>query len=86
MYAVRVERAVSAIRIATAGLAIAVALLLALKIPLIATFRAALIVLAASEVLAFGRKALSSDARRVAWAEIALKLIVLGAAYVALAA
>lgn len=79
------DRAVGAVRIAVAALALAVALLLALKIPLVATFRAALLVLAAVEVLAFGRRVLSSDARPLLWVEIAVKLAVLAAAYLVLA-
>lgn len=79
------DRAVDAIRVGTAALAIAVALLLTLKIPLIATFRAGLILLAAFEVLAFGRRALSSDTGPLVWAEIAVKLAVLVTAYLVLA-
>lgn len=79
-----IDRVVGALRIGVAALAVAVGLLLALRIPLIATFRAGLVVLAAFELLAFGRRALSLDARPIMWAEIAVKLAVLGAAYVAL--
>ena len=79
-----VDRAAGAARLGVAALAIAVALLLLLKVPLIATFRAGLIVLAALEVLQFGRRVLSSDARPVMWAEIAVKLAVLAVAYLVL--
>ncbi len=79
------DRAVATMRIAVAALAFAVAVLLALKVPLLATFRAGLIVLAALEVLAFGRRVLSSDAGPMPWAEIALKLAVLAGAYLVLA-
>lgn len=78
------ERALAAARTGTAALAIAVALSLLLRIPLIATFRAALIVLAALELLAFGRRALSTAVAPSAWLEIGVKLAVLAAAYLAL--
>jgi hypothetical protein len=48
------------------------------------TFRAALIVLAALEVLAFGRRALSSGAVPRDYVAIAVKLGLLAAAYLAL--
>lgn len=79
-----VERVLSVVRTGTAALALALALLLLLRIPLLATFKAALIVLAALEVLAFGRRVLSADARAIAWVEIVVKVTVLGAAYVVL--
>lgn len=80
----RIERLVSAARTGTAALAVGVALFLLLRVSLVATFRAALIVLAALEVLSFGWRALSIEARpAAAWIEIAVKLAVLAAAYVA---
>jgi hypothetical protein len=79
------DRAVAVARTGVAALALAVALLLLFKVPLIATFRAGLIVLAALELLAFGRRALSRDAHLSLWVEIALKLAVLAAAYLVLA-
>lgn len=81
-----VDRVIGALRIGVAALAVAVALLIGLKVPLIATFRSGLVLLAAFEVLSFGRCALSSEgARPIAWAEIVLKLAVLATAYVVLA-
>lgn len=79
------DRAVAAVRTGTAGMAVAVALFLLLRIPLIATFRGALIVLAALELLGFGREALSRDVSRAQVAGIVVKLAVLAAASVALA-
>jgi hypothetical protein len=78
-----VQRVLSPVRTGTAALAVAVALALLLKVPLIATFRAAVIVLAALEVLAFGQRVLSAGAGVGRWVEIAVKLAVLAAAYVA---
>ena len=83
MIATRLTALAAAVRTATAALAVAVALFLLLRIPLIATFRAALIVLAALEVLSFGRRALSRDWGAALWAEIAVKLAVLTVAYLA---
>lgn len=84
MRATAFDRAVAAVRTATAGLAVGVALLLLLRIPLLATFRGALLVLAALEVLAFGRAALSASASLRLWVELTLKLAILAAAYLAL--
>ncbi len=86
MAAATLDRVLAAVRTGIAALALAVALLLLFKVPLLATFRAALVVLAALELLAFGRRALSRDARATNWVEIAAKLAVLGAAYLVLAA
>jgi len=83
--AAALDRAVAAARTGTAGLALGVALLLLLRIPLIATFRGALIALAALELLAFARRGLSAEVPLRAWLEIAIKLAVLAIAYVALA-
>ena len=83
MIATRVTALAAAVRTGTAALAVAVALFLLLRISLIATFRAALIVLAALEVLSFGRRALSRDGGAALWAEIAVKLAVLTVAYLA---
>jgi hypothetical protein len=83
MIATPVAALAAAVRTGTAALAVAVALFLLLRIPLIATFRAALIVLAALEVLSFGRRALSRDWSAALWAEIAVKLAVLTVAYLA---
>jgi len=79
-----IDRVLTPVRTGTAALALAVALALLAKVPLIATFRAAVILLAALELLAFGRRALSTDARLATWIEIVAKLAVLTAAYVAL--
>ena len=79
-----IERVLVPVRTGTAALAIAVALALLVKIPLIATFRAALIVLAALEVLSFGWRALSIGAPLRAWVEVLVKLVVLAVAYLAL--
>lgn len=81
----RLDRMVGTIRLATAALAVAVALLLLMRIPLIETFRASLILLAALEVLSFGRQALSTDAWLRPAATLLVKLAVLATAYVALA-
>lgn len=78
------DRALAAVRTATAGLALAVALLLLLRVPLVATFRGALIALAALELLAFGRRALSGGERPAGWIEVGVKLAVLAGAYLAL--
>lgn len=79
-----VDRGLTSVRTAVAGLAVAVALLLLFRVPLVATFRAGLIVLAALEVLSFGRRALSSEVRARALVEVAVKLAILAAAYVML--
>lgn len=78
------DRGVAVVRTGVAALAMAVAVQLLVRIPLIPTFRAALIVLAALEVLAFGRRALSGGERPAGWLELAVKLVVLAAAYLAL--
>jgi hypothetical protein len=80
---VTVERALAAVRTGTAALALAVALLLLFKVPLIGTFRTALIVLAALELLVDGRRALGAGGIR-AGLELAVKLAVLAAAYLVL--
>lgn len=77
----RVDRAAGIARTAVAALAVAVALLLVFKVQVVAVFRGALILLAALEVLAFGRHALSAGAGRSAWLEIGVKLAVLAVAY-----
>ncbi len=79
------ERALRAVRTATAGLALGVALLLLLRIPIVETFRAALIVLAALELLSFGHRTLSGRSGVAAWVGLAVKLAVLAGAYVVLA-
>ncbi len=84
MTAATFDRAVAAVRTATAGMAVAVALLLAGLVPLIATFRAALIVLAALEILSFGRRALAGRRWVTEAAALALKLAILAAAYIVL--
>ncbi len=78
------DRPVAAIRTGLGALALAVALLLLFRVPLVATFRAGLILLAALEVLAFGRRALSRGTPVLAWAEIGVKLVVLAVAYLVL--
>jgi hypothetical protein len=65
-------------------MAVAVGLLLLFRIPLIASFRASLVVLAAVEILGFGA---AFTSRRVGALELAatvLKLAVLAGAYLAL--
>lgn len=62
------------------------ALLLLLRVPLVPTFRAALVLLAALEVLAYGRRELSGVTGARERLEIAVKLALLAAAYVALSA
>lgn len=74
----------AALRAATAGLAVAVGLLLLLRIPLVATFRTTLVILAALEILSFGRQALSARPGVREPLALIVKLVVLGVAYVAL--
>lgn len=71
-------------RTGVAALALAIALLLLFHVQLITTFRASLLVLAALEILLFGRAVLSSASWRRPAIEVLLKLIVLAGAYVAL--
>lgn len=79
----RIERVAAPIRHGVAALALAVGVALLFKVQLLATFRAALIVLAAVEVLSFGQRALSARASPILWLEIVVKLAVLGGAYIA---
>ena len=81
----RVERLARPVRTAVAGVAIAVALLLLFRIPLVASFRAALIALAAIELVSFGAAAASRNVGMRDVLAIAMKLLVLAAAYLALA-
>ena len=76
-------RFVAAMRIAAAALAVAVALFLLLRVSLLASFRAALVLLAALEVLQFGRRALAKDTGAALYVELAVKLVILAIAYVA---
>lgn len=62
----------------------AVALLLLFRIPLIPVFRAGLIALAAIELLSFGAAAVSRDIGIRDVLAIGMKLLILGAAYLAL--
>lgn len=80
----RIERLAAYARHAVAGMAIAVALFLLLRISLISTFRVALLVLAAIEIVAFSRPLVRGEATRRSWLEIAVKLAVLGGGYLAL--
>jgi hypothetical protein len=80
---VTIERVLAPVRTGTAALAIAVGLALLVKIPLIATFRAAIVALAALEVLSFGQRALSANAGVGVWIELLVKLAVLVVAYLA---
>lgn len=66
-------------------MAIAVALFLLLRVSLIATFRVALLMLAAIEIVAFSVPLMRGEARWRSWLEIAVKLAVLGGGYLALA-
>lgn len=84
MTAARIDRALAAGRAATAGLAVAVALFLLFHVALVATFRAALVALAALEVMSFGWAALSRGADAPAWAVMGAKLAILGTAYLVL--
>lgn len=84
MSAAALERALATARTGIAALAVAVALLLLLRVPLIATFRGALVVLAALEILAFGWVLLERGARVRDWWTIAAKIAVLAGAYLAL--
>lgn len=79
-----IDRALAITLTGVGALAIAVALQLLFRIPPVATFRAALIVLAALEVLAFGRRALSARVRPRHWIELSVKLAVLAVGYVVL--
>lgn len=81
----RVQRVATYARHAVAGMAIALALFLLLRISLIATFRVALLVLAAIEVVAFSVPLVRGEASWRSWLEIAIKLAVLGGGYLALA-
>jgi hypothetical protein len=81
----RLETLAAPVRTAVAGVAVAVALLLLFRIPLIASFRAALIGLAAIELLSFGAAAVSRNIGVRDALAIAMKLLVLAAAYLALA-
>lgn len=80
----RVEALAAPVRTAVAGVAIAVGLLLLFRIPLVASFRAALIGLAAIELLSFGAAAASRGIGIRDVLAIAMKLLVLAGAYLAL--
>ncbi len=80
----RVEKLARPVRTAVAGVAIAVALLLLFRIPLIASFRASLIALAAIELFSFGAAAVSRSIGVRDVLEIGVKLLILAAAYLAL--
>jgi hypothetical protein len=80
----RVEAVAGPLRTAVAGMAVAVALLLLFRIPLIASFRGALIALAAIELLSFGAAAVSRNIGMRDVLSVAMKLLVLAAAYMAL--
>lgn len=81
----RIERLATYARHAVAGMGIAVALFLLLRISLISTFRVALLMLAAIEIVAFSRPLVRGEATWRSWLEIAVKLAVLGGGYLALA-
>lgn len=80
----RVEALAGPIRTAVAGMALAVGLLLLFRVPLITTFRIAVIALAAVELLEFGAAAVSRPVGPRDVLVVGVKLIVLGAAYLAL--
>lgn len=80
----RIARVATYARHAVAGMAIAVAVFLLLRVSLIATFRVALLVLAAIEIVAFSVPLMRGEARWRSWLEIAVKLAVLGGGYLAL--
>lgn len=80
----RVERVARPFRTAVAGVAIAVSLLLLFRIPVIASFRAALIALATIELFSFGAAAVSRSIGVRDVLAIGMKLSILGAAYLAL--
>ena len=65
-------------------MAVAVALLLLFRIPLVASFRAALIALAAIELFSFGAAAVSRSVGVRDVLAIGMKLLILAAAYLAL--
>jgi hypothetical protein len=78
------DRAVDAVRTAVAGIAVAVGLFVLLHVPLIASFRYAIIVLAALEVLSSGRRMLGGGPWVREAISLAVKVAILAAAYVAL--
>lgn len=80
----RVEALARPVRAAVAGMALAVGLFLLFRIPLVASFRAAVLALAAVELLAFGAVAVSRGAGPRDGLAIVTKLLVLGGAYMAL--
>ncbi len=80
------DRAVGAVRTATAGIAVALALFLLMRVSLVASFRLALLVLAALEILAAGRHMLSGGPWKREAVETAVKVAILAGAYVALGA
>ena len=83
MTAASVERVTAAVRTATAGIAVAVALFLLFRVPLVASFRYALIVLAALEVLLAGRRVLAGRAWLNEAIAVVVKILVLAIAYLA---
>lgn len=83
MTAASLDRTLAYVRTGTAALAVAVALFLLLRVPVVATFRAALVALAALELLAFGRQALAREGSWSEWSSVAVKLAVLAIAYLA---
>jgi hypothetical protein len=80
----RVEALAGRLRTAVGGVAVAVALLLLFRIPLIPSFRAALIALAAVELFSFGAAAVSRSIGTRDVLAIGMKLLILAAAYLAL--
>jgi hypothetical protein len=78
------DRAVDTVRTGVAGIAVAAALFLLLRVPLLASFRAAILVLAALEVLASGRRMLSGGPWARELTTLGVKAAILVAAYLAL--
>jgi uncharacterized membrane protein len=80
----RVEAVARPIRTAVAGIALAVGLFLLFRIPLVASFRTAVLALAALELLSFGAAVVSRGAGVRDAITIVIKLAILGGAYLAL--
>ena len=77
------ERTAGAVRTATAGIAVATILFLLLRIPLVTSFRYAVIVLAALEVLLTGRRVLGGARWMTETVGLLVKVLVLAVAYLA---
>ena len=78
------DRWVDAVRTAVAGIAVAAGLFVLLRVPVIASFRYALILLAALEVLSSGRRMLGGGPWVREAITLAIKIAILAGGYVAL--